>query len=351
MVHIYRPRSRLTVRSDEDIDPNMFDQPGSYPMGIDTFDQGISPVDPANVWQNMGPPKTDVNIARRFGVQSAPKSAQSKIVNSRPHHVSQQFGQITPPGENSLENDDVRPSKLAGDAQRSETEDIAKLNRAQRARNAANKRHAKSKKARKDIGGNEGSDGAEDEDGQGKSTSLQREKNRVAAAKCRAKKKATSEVMQDTHREGARMNSYLQREMRELRDQKAFLRNTLLQHEAGMCKCHAIHQYNMAQAHQLAFGVGSMGGQPISPSLDSVSSAQTPGSDTFSIAGPSLTTGRPKVALKLQSFSSSSSPGLEQDLVPDNMSRQQGNSQDLSQMPQQFSEFLRDSPVGRAGFS
>lgn len=91
-------------------------------------------------------------------------------------------------------------------------------------------------------------------DDQTKATSVQREKNRIAAAKCRTKKKATSEKMQDVHREGARTNYYLQREVRELRDQKAFLRNALLCHEPGMCQCNAVHRFNMALAQQVAKG-------------------------------------------------------------------------------------------------
>ncbi|KAK3046381.1 hypothetical protein LTR09_012125 [Extremus antarcticus] len=119
-------------------------------------------------------------------------------------------------------------------------------------------------------------------DDQTKATSVERVKNRLAAAKCRAKKKATSKKMQDVHREGARTNYYLQREVRELRDQKAFLRNALLCHEPGMCQCNAIHRFNMAQAQRLAM-VGS-GTIPlaISPSQESISSINTPELDISS---------------------------------------------------------------------
>ena len=110
------------------------------------------------------------------------------------------------------------------------------------------------------------SDADNDTKGQNKSRNVQREKNRHAAARCRAKKKATSEDLQENHREGSKQTRYLQREMRKLREQKAILRNSLLQHEPGVCQCHIIHRFNFAQAQQLAMGVGAMIGQPLSPS-------------------------------------------------------------------------------------
>lgn len=200
------------------------------------------------------------------------------------------------------------------------------------------------------------SDAGDDAKGQSKSTNVQREKNRLAAAKCRAKKKATSEDMQENHREGSKQNSYLQREVRELRDQKAFLRNSLLQHEPGVCQCHAIHRFNFAQAQQLAMGVGAMIGQPLSPSQDSVGSGLTPGSDG-SLGGsrgvpqmPGGMPGRPNVPSRLQSVTNESNFNIGQPNGPESFSAPL-MSPDQS-MPGQFADFIHSSPNGgRAGFS
>ncbi len=236
----------------------------------------ISNIDPSNISQfgngSGGHPSMS-------GTWSGFREGTQSDIIRRSENASQNFGQITPP-------DDLTPvfktnaAAVADDSTQSQ-EEIAKLNRAQRARNAANKRHSKSKK-RKDSPLDDTSkvDGS-DEDDPSKSTNIQREKNRIAAAKCRAKKKQTSEEMQDVHREGSRAHTYLSREVRELRDQKAFLRNVLLMHEPGVCQCDAIHRFNMAQAQQMAMGVGAMIPQVMSPSQGSVSSMATPASDMF----------------------------------------------------------------------
>jgi hypothetical protein len=142
-------------------------------------------------------------------------------VNSR-DQVVEQFGDIMPPEEDTSDSVADSSSKELSDAKfKHEEEDIVKQNRTQRARNAANKRHSKSKAARRDSTHDVENDGTDSVKGQSKSTNVQREKNRQAAAKCRAKKKATSEDMHEIHHEGSKQNSYLHREMRELRDQKA----------------------------------------------------------------------------------------------------------------------------------
>jgi hypothetical protein len=276
-------------------------------------------------------------------------------VSSR-DQVVEKFGQITPPEEDKPESvADSSSRELPHSKRKHEVEDIAKQNRTQRARNAANKRHSKSQAARRDSTHDVESDGTESVKGQSKSTNVQREKNRLAAAKCRAKKKANSEDMQETHREGSQQNSYLQREMRALRDQKAFLRNSLLQHEPGVCQCHAIHRFNFAQAQQLAMGVGAMIGHPLSHSQESADSAITPGSDgSLGMHGGAPRQGgmprRMSMSSRPQSFNTGSN------FNTGHMNRPEAYpvpsiSPDHSG-PGQFADFLHSSPNGgRGGFS
>lgn len=310
------------------------------------IDSGMPDIDPSRLSQFGIRPRGHTNFGGQFNFQ-APASRQSGIVGKRASQVHEQYGQITPPDDSeSIGNAGSTESNAAQDQQ--EQDDIAKANRAQRARNAANKRHSKTKK-RKDST-QTGEESGED-DSQTKTTSMQREKNRVAAAKCRAKKKATSEEMQDVHREGSRANSSLHREVRELRDQKAFLRNSLLQHEPGLCGCHAIHCYNLAQAQQLAMGVGGFIPQPLSPSQESMSSIQTPTSETsggqFAMPGPPVQARRPSVQSQSQNFVH----GLPNAGVsPEQMQMMNGGAQDFAQM-QQFNDFMQSSPDGNANFS
>lgn len=346
--HVCEPELTNRSQDDLDMDQNLFDgRDGEFNMDMNMF-PNMPDVDPSHVWNNA---ELGFNPDQSKQMQPAPKSAQGKIVDKH-DQVVERYGQITPP-------DDVNsygaPSPTdASESKRKVQEDIAKKNRTQRARNAANTRHSKSKAARRDNTQDTASEGADDVQGQGKSTNVQREKNRLAAAKCRAKKKATSEDMQENHREGSKKNSYLHREVRELRDQKAFLRNSLLQHEPGICQCHAIHRYNFNQAQQLAMGVGAMIGQPppLSPSQNSVGSGLTPGSDG-SLGGRGVS--QMPVAMqgcssRLHSFSNEPNFGTGQmngpeTYAPSTMSPDQS-------IPGQFADFVHNSPNGgRPAFS
>lgn len=279
-------------------------------------------------------------------------SALSSIVNSR-DQVIKQFGQITPPEEEKPDSFATSLSRDASEYERKHEEDgIGKQYRTQRARNAANKRHSKSKTARRDSAHDVQSDGADSVKGQSKSTNVQREKNRLAAAKCRAKKKATLEDMQEIYREGSKKNIYLHREIRELRDQKAFLRNRLLQHEPGLCQCHVIQRFNFAQAQQLAIGFGAMIGQPLSPLQDSVGSVLTPGSSgSLGIRGGALSQGgmlrRMSMSSRPQSFNNGSSFNIGQVNCP-NSYPVPSISPDPS-APGQLADIMQNSPNGGCG--
>ena len=334
----------LTLRSDDDMDQTLFGDPGGhFQIPATAFGQNYGVLNGSSGygWQMPHHGHGKFSQSLQFGASSGPQSAQSNIVSNRGDHVNEHFGQITPPDDRMGESSPAKSLKRPSPSQQEQEEDIAKMNRTQRARNAANKRHSKSKTARRGSGQDNDETGEGDMD-HSKSTNQQREKNRVAAAKCRAKKKANSEEMQDSHREGAKENNYLHREVRELRDQKAFLRNTLLQHEPGVCQCHAIHNFNMAQAQQLAFGVGAMIRQPLSPSQESVGSDPTQSSEASRRMSVSS---RPQsdIGSTRYTFGSITSPGSTLPNVD--------ASTTSPRMPQQFAEFLHSSPKGRGGFS
>ena len=186
--------------------------------------------------------------------------------------IRQNLKQMTPPDDSPPESFATPLLESAADLQTSQG-DVAKLSRIQRARNAAMKRHSRTNKVRNDIVQIDGSDVSEADNISSKTRSLQREKNQIAAATCRAKKRVDSEELQYRHREGATQNSYLLYQLMKLMDQKTFLRNTLLQHEPGLCQCHAIHFFNMAQAQQCASGIGEIALSPMSLSQDITTSS------------------------------------------------------------------------------
>lgn len=77
-----------------------------------------------------------------------------------------------------------------------------------------------------------------------------REKNRVAAAKCRAKKRDHVDILEDNYRTQGVLNSALKHSAQQLRDELSHLRTQALQH--SFCNCLPIQDYNMRKAQNLA---------------------------------------------------------------------------------------------------
>lgn len=161
----------------------------------------------------------------------------------------QQFGQITPPDDSMNEFGDSK--NATAEAVVMAAAERAKSDKSERARNAANQRHAKAKMMRKDSESSipVESDEAEGEGGDKKEK--YREKNRLAAAKCRAKKKENIEDIEVKHRKLSAMNSSLKKQVQDLRGELTGLRTHALNHQD--CNCQ-ISRYNINQAKRVALG-------------------------------------------------------------------------------------------------
>ncbi|KAF7189991.1 Transcription factor atf21 [Pseudocercospora fuligena] len=197
-------------------------------------------------------------------------SLQNDIVNGRPSSVVQQFGQITPPDDGTPKFSPVKQNTVT--ASQPTTNSTSK---SERARNAANQRHAKAKKARKDSARD--TKDAEDELGDvDDKKERYREKNRLAAAKCRSKKKTHTEGLEESARFITAQNNKLRAEERELRDMFSSLRHQALAHDPTQgCTCQAIHMYNNNKAQEAARGAAmQFAAQSVpSPALSSNRSA------------------------------------------------------------------------------
>lgn len=206
------------------------------------------------------------HVGRGNGIVS-PEFTQAQISKPSPT-VAEQFGHITPPDDDissrgglgftinkafrgpvaSVESPVVPcPVLLPNKASIS--------SRSERARNAANHRHSRSKPLKRESvstvdGGSEPEENGEPDHKREK----YREKNRVAAAKCRAKKKMNSDHLEGSARETERENTRLKLEERKLRDELTRLKEISLAHHAGGCKCASIHAYNTNQALRTAQG-------------------------------------------------------------------------------------------------
>ena len=82
-----------------------------------------------------------------------------------------------------------------------------------------------------------------------------REKNRVAAAKCRAKKKTQNDSLLERDRRESHLNRALKRDLMHLRNVLAELKGHTLLHDPEVCRCRGIHEYSRRQAGLVARGV------------------------------------------------------------------------------------------------
>lgn len=223
-------------------------------------------------------------------------NAMQQIVQNR-RSVKQQFGQITPPDDAVTE---FAPKPTTAESAASQAAERAKSDKSERARNAANQRHAKTKKMRKDSQPSN----PDDSDGEGETSDKKekyREKNRLAAAKCRAKKKENIEDIEVKHRKLSAMNSSLKKQVQDLRGELTGLRTHALNHQD--CNCQ-IARYNVNQAKRVAMGVdvpsptmgyGGAGGRSLSymrspPGMGGMSPQQNSFGNPSNFAFASVTT-------------------------------------------------------------
>lgn len=244
------PLTSVCNRSDQD-----FSAPHTASAGTNFFADVINPM-------HMHPGNQSISGSNALSAAALPPSFPTKLVQARPASVTERFGQVTPPENSIPELRDDRKSSTGSIERQQAGGKAPKLNKSERARNAANQRHAKSKlarqqrEARREAGSGSDIEGS-GEESEGKRETY-REKNRLAAAKCRAKKKENVEGLEDKHRHLSAQNNFLKREERTLRDELSMLRTAALQHTpaARGCICGGLHEYNRKKASQVAFGLG-----------------------------------------------------------------------------------------------
>jgi hypothetical protein len=81
-----------------------------------------------------------------------------------------------------------------------------------------------------------------------------KERNRVAAAQCRAKAKKLGNYLEETHRIQTALNTKLKQTEEYLRNELSFWRTQALQH--AFCGCRSIQEYNLQKARHLSAGSG-----------------------------------------------------------------------------------------------
>lgn len=201
----------------------------------------------------QGDPMFDENGSTMLMEQDAENpTSQSEIVKTRLDRVDEQYGNLTPP-EEGIVADGVEKIRESRQSPHAKTSQKQSMDRSERARNAAMQRHAKSRRQSvREIQHSETeSEGSHGEANQKRDN--YREKNRAAAAKCRAKKKNHVGKIEQDARSLETENAVLKARVRELRNQHAELRDLALQHNPSVatCRCGSLHRYNMSKAAEI----------------------------------------------------------------------------------------------------
>lgn len=231
-------------------------------------------VNPAAMWNGSG--KNDhAHLSASIDFEASQNSPSStKLFTDYDCPSSRLYGQITPPDDTNSGRVGDPPSKYA-DSAVSNGADVRYLVDGSSPSASASQVHPskrRSKKARRDSRISDDDDDDDDHavDGDNKREKY-REKNRVAAAKCRAKKKEHVDHLEENHRRQSMLNTALKQTEKSLRDELSFWRTQALQHT--FCNCRPIQDYNLRKARNLA--AESTLGNPIttrSPSMKSHSS-------------------------------------------------------------------------------
>ncbi|TKA82215.1 hypothetical protein B0A55_07510 [Friedmanniomyces simplex] len=175
-----------------------------YSGATGAFAPGVEFVDPAGMSTSM----LVGDFARIHAPVSLPPTTQSRIAQGRSDSVAERYGQITPPESTPLQKGGHKSS-----ASSSKSGQTTNLVRSGRARHAANQRHAKSKQPRQireeRAGSKSGESVEEDEEDVETKKEKYREKNRIAAAKCRVKKKDNTDGLEERHRDLQASHNFL----------------------------------------------------------------------------------------------------------------------------------------------
>ncbi|KAI4719905.1 hypothetical protein E4T48_03913 [Aureobasidium sp. EXF-10727] len=185
---------------------------------------------PANMWSGLPQPALDGGL--------------EKLLNNY-GTTMERYGQVTPPDDANI-HESTKPFGKRADSGASgiEIDDASSMSPRS---SMSNKRPSvrSTQKSQKESRASE--DGLT-----GDKKDKYREKNRVAAAKCRAKKKEHTDQLEDTYRTQSAMNSALKQTEKSLRDELSYWRTQALQHT--FCSCHPIQEYNMKKAQSMTFG-------------------------------------------------------------------------------------------------
>lgn len=207
------------------------------------MNQGFSPntIDPTSLWSDL-----KLSYANASSQNNSPDHADSAAMSRTPP--------TGPIGNRSVST--AAPYELIPSVSPFSAPPVEPntSDRADRARHAANQRHKRSRTTRKDShhSDNEaGPSGTENSKANLKQQRL-REKNKVAAAKCRSRQRKQVQNIESKCNHLSAANGELKRQIRDLSDELTDLRSLALNHQT--CEC-SIAMYNYQQAQKVVAGL------------------------------------------------------------------------------------------------
>jgi len=153
------------------------------------------------------------------------------------------------PSPDGFDVEFIFPNSTSIDIAATQDDERARTQKLERARSNASRQHAKTTGM---LEGNHGKHAAKtrnDDDEVSDKKGSYRERNRLAAARCREKKRGYVEETEVEHLELSVMNTSLKEQIQDLRDELTDLRTRALTHQD--CNCHVV-RYNMSRAKQIA---------------------------------------------------------------------------------------------------
>lgn len=196
-----------------------------------------------------------LTIAQRRSIADRPRSSMTPPASTPASTIS--YGR-------QLSAQASTPATMISDSAASSSP--VESEKTRRARYAANQRHSKAKQARKDSQQSEGASVTDARAAERKQR--HREKNKVAAAKCRSRQRKQVQTIQDKGSRLEEKNLQLKTMIQELRGELNSLRSMALDHQE--CKC-PVARYNHSQAERvvaeyrsacLGQGFGGLGRSP-----------------------------------------------------------------------------------------
>lgn len=199
-------------------------------------------IDPTSLWSDL-----NLSYANASSQSNSPDDSDSTAVSSNPP-----TGFLGNHSVSTAASTDFKPSPSDSPFTAPPLEPNSS-GRVDRARHAANQRHKRSKTNRKDShqSDNEGSPKTEDSKANLKQQKL-REKNKVAAAKCRSRQRKQVHNIESKCNHLSAANGELKRQIRDLSDELSGLRSLALNHQT--CEC-SIAMYNYQQAQKVVAGL------------------------------------------------------------------------------------------------